>query len=385
MSSTVWDAIVVGMGAMGSATVYQLARRGQRVLGIEMFEPGHDQGSSHGYHRMIRNSSVQADGYVPLAERAFELWRELEQETDRELLRMIGEVRLIHVDPADPQAQARRTRAERMQANGFLDILDSAALAERFPGFRLHEDMFATWEQQAGFLWSERGILTHLEAATRHGATVHSGEEVTGWTADGDGVQVTTSRDTYRAARLIFTAGPWSGEQLADLQLPFQVIRSINGYFEPTRPDWWTAEHGAPDFLLDVPEGGYYGIPSVEGLGVKIGRSATEWGTPTTARTIRREIDDSEVDMMRAALDRYLPGAAGAELKRITCMCTYTADDDFIIDRHPQHPQVVMGCGFSGRGYKFGPVVGEILADLATTGSTPHDIAFLSATRFGQH
>jgi sarcosine oxidase len=383
MNGTTWDSIVVGMGAMGSATVYHLARRGSRVLGIEMFEPGHDQGSSHGYHRMIRNSSVQADGYVPLADRAFELWRELEQETEQELLRMLGEVRLTHADPATEQGRQRHARAERMQANGFLEILDAATLADRFPGFRLYDDMFATWEQHAGFLWSERGILAHLAAAARHGATVHTGEEVTGWQADGDGVTVTTNRATYHAARLLFTAGPWSGEHLADLHFPFQVIRSINGYFEPTRPDWWTAEQGAPDFLLDVPEGGYYGIPSVDGLGVKIGRSATEWGTPTTARTIRREIDDAEVDMMRAALDRYLPGAAGAELKRITCMCTYTVDDDFIIDRHPHHPQVILACGFSGRGYKFAPVVGEILADLATDGATRHDIAFLSATRFG--
>jgi sarcosine oxidase len=183
---------------------------------------------------------------------------------------------------------------------------------------------------------------------------------------------------------LILTVGPWAPELFADLNFPYRVIRSINGYFEPERPNWWTAEAGAPDFLLDVPEGSYYGIPSIDGIGVKIGRRATEWGTETTANTIRREIDDSEVEMMRAALDRYMPGSAGAELKRITCMCTYTDDSHFIVDRHPANDAVIIGCGFSGRGFKFAPTIGEILADLALDGATRHDISFLSASRFTQ-
>jgi sarcosine oxidase len=157
------------------------------------------------------------------------------------------------------------------------------------------------------------------------------------------------------------------------------VERRVNGFFQPTRSDWWSVERGAPDFLLDVPEGSFYGMPSVGDIGVKIGLSA---GETTTARTIRRTIDDPEIDLMRAVLDRYLPGASGPELRRITCMCTYTVDRDFIIDRHPAREQVLFGCGFSGRGYKFAPVVGEILTDLALDGQTSHDIGFLRAERF---
>jgi sarcosine oxidase len=373
-----YDAIVVGLGAMGSAAAYQLAKRGQRVLGLEMFEPGHDQGSSHGHHRMIRKSATQDDGYVPLADRAFERWSELEAESGQELLRTIGEVRLVQSDSDDRHGAT----ASDMLRRGFWEVLDEPALRERFPGFRLYDGMLATFEADAGFLWSERGIIAHVEVAARHGATIHTGEEVTGWASDGAGLSVNTTRGTYRTARLILTVGPWAPELLVSLQYPYRVIRSINAYFAPERPDWWTAEAGAPDFLLDVPEGSYYGIPSVDGIGVKIGRSATEWGTETTARTINRRIDDSEVEMMRAALDKYMPGAAGAELKRITCMCTYTVDGDFIIDRHPDHAGVILACGFSGRGYKFAPTVGEILADLATTGATRHDIGFLSAARF---
>lgn len=375
-----YDAIVVGLGAMGSATLYQLAKRGQRVLGIDQFEPGHDQGSSHGYHRMIRKSSIHDDGYVPLAHRAFELWADVAEQTGKELLRITGEVRLIH---SSADAHVIDTTAE-LERRGFLERLDEAALRERFPGFRLDDDMFATYEADAGFLWSERGIIAHCDVARQHGATIHTHEEMTGWEPDGDGVRVMTTTGNYLASRLILTVGPWAPEILSDLAFPYRVIRSVNGYFVPERPEWWTIEAGAPNFLLDVPEGSYYGIPSVDGIGVKIGRSATEWGTETTARTIRREIDDSEVGMMRTALDRYMPGAAGAEWKRITCMCTYTDDDDFIIDAHPAHDAVLFACGFSGIGFKFSPTVGEILAELAVDGSTRHEIEFLSAKRFAQ-
>jgi sarcosine oxidase len=134
--------------------------------------------------------------------------------------------------------------------------------------------------------------------------------------------------------------------------------------------------------LLDVPEGSFYGMPAVGDLGIKIGLSA---GEPTTARTIRRTIDDGEIDQLRVVLDRYLPGASGPELRRMTCMCTYTVDADFIVDHHPDHEQVVIACGFSGRGYKFAPVIGEVLADLALDGTTRHDVGFLSARRFTAH
>jgi sarcosine oxidase len=370
-----YDAIVVGLGAMGSAATYQLARRGLRVLGIEMFQPGHDRGSSHGHHRMIRKSSFGVDGYVPLADRAFALWRELEEVSGQSLLRLTGEVWLLH-EAGNPDYRAG---VEYSIARGFRVVLSEQELAERFPGFRLHDGMIALYEAEAGFIRSELAIVAHVEQARRHGATVCLDDEVTGWAVDGGGVRVETRQGAYQADRLILTAGPWSAELLGKLRLPMQVERRVNGFFRPARPDWWTLERGAPDFLLDVPEGSFYGMPSVDGIGVKIGVSA---GEVTTARTIRRTIDDDEIDFFRAPLDKYLPGAAGEELRRITCMCTYTVDRHFVIDRHPEHDQVLFGCGFSGRGFKFSPVVGEILADLAVEGPTRHEIGFLAVARF---
>jgi sarcosine oxidase len=373
-----YDAIVVGLGAAGSATAYQLARRGRRVLGLDQFGPGHNQGSSHGYHRMIRRSSTQDDGYVPLGERAFELWDEVAAEAGRQLLWLTGEIRIVD---ADHNPRFRAT-AEAMQRRGFWEILDDAALRERFPGVRPRDGMLFTHEATAGFLLAEGGVIAHLDLAARHGAEIHHDEEVIGWATDGDGVRVTTARGEYRAGQLIITTGSWAPELLRDLDLPLKVIRTVNGYFTPTRPDHWSLDRRAPDFLLDVPEGDFYGMPGVAGVGLKIGRSRLIDGPATTARTIDRSIREEEIALLRDVLDRYMPGACGPEVRRITCLEAYTADDHFIIDRHPAHPQILIGCGFSGRGFKFGPTTGEILADLAVDGRTRHDIGFLSATRF---
>lgn len=373
-----FDTIVVGLGAMGSAAVYHLAKRGQRVLGLEMFQPGHDQGSSHGYHRMIRKSSIHDDGYTPLGDRAFELWHTLEEETNETLLRIIGEVRLVHPN-CNPHFGAI---AEEMGRRGAWQLLSHDDLAQRFPGFQLSDDIMVTYEADAGFLRSEAGILAHLDVATKNGATVQSSSEVTGWVADGSGVRVTTRDSTYTADRLVLTTGPWAAELLVELHLPLRVERVINGYFEPERTDLWSAENGAPDFLLVVPEGDFYGMPAVEGVGLKLGLSGGEGHNVTTARTIDRSVSEAEINHLRLVLDTYMPGASGKELRHITCMCTYTPDRSFVVDHHPHHEQVLIGCGFSGRGYKFAPTIGEILADLAINGTSRHEIEFLSARRF---
>jgi sarcosine oxidase len=389
---TTYDAIVVGLGAMGSAATYQLARRGARVLGLDMFPLGHDQGSSHGHHRMIRRSAIRPELDQMIA-RAFTLWRELEAESGRNILNLIGEVSLT--DPAalgiryarrdadaGPTSRAPLDAPFDFSLGGQRELLDEVALRERFPGFRLHEGMIATYEAEAGFLRPEVGVAAHLAVAERHGATIHRPEEVTGWRADGAGVAVTTTRETYRADRLILATGPWAAELLAERGLPLQVVRIVNAYFAPGRPDWWTSEQGAPDFLLSVPEGAFYGMPSIEGVGVKIGRHDN--GEPTTARTIRRAIDPAEVEYLRAVLDRYMPGASGPVTFQLTCMYTMTPDEQYIIEPHPEQPQVIYSCGCSGTSYKYSGVIGEILADLALSGKTGYDLAFLSSGRFAE-
>ena len=373
-----YDVIVVGLGAMGSAAAHHLARRGATVLGLDMFQPGHDQGSSHGYHRKIRMSQLHNDAYIPIGKRTFELWNELEQASGQSLLRMTGEVQLRDLGGSEEKA----AQVERMRQQGHWEILDEAELAARYPGFRLGEDIVAVYEATSGFVLSEAGIIANVTVAERHGGTIRTGEEVSGWSVDGDGVRVETTRGTCFADRLVITTGPWAAELLGDLNFPLRVERTVNGYFQPERPDLWTIENGAPTFLLNVPEGNFYGIPAVDDLGLKIGMFGGQGKAPTTPRTINRQIADSEIQLLRDVLARHMPGAGGPELKRMTCMCTYTSDDGFIVGHHPEHTQVTLACGFNGRGYKFSPVIGEILAHLAMGEDYPLDIGFMSANRF---
>ena len=396
---TSYDTIVIGLGAMGAGATYQLAKRGVRVLGLDMFPLGHNQGSSHGHHRMIRRSAYRPE-IDRMSERALALWRELEAESGKNILNLIGEVSLFDPNAAEDRQLRRRSLPAATNAHapdehgsspvlppsfdftmgGRRELLDEVTLRERFPGFRFHEGMIATYEAEAGFLRPEVGVAAHLAVAERHGATIRRPETVTGWQTDGAGVAVTTTNATYRADRLVLAAGPWASELLADLGHPLQVVRIVNAYFAPTRPDLWTSERGATDFLLTVKEGSFYGMPSIEGVGLKIGRHDN--GEHTTARTIRRDVDASEIDYLRMVLDRYMPGASGPVTQTVTCMYTMTPDEQYIIEPHPAHAQVVYGCGCSGTSYKFSGVIGEMLADLALTGTTSYDMGFISSQRF---
>ncbi len=379
MSGTTYDAVIIGLGAMGSASLYHLAKRGKHVLGLDMFPEGHDQGSSHGEHRMIRKSAGSSslagtDGYVPLVARAFDLWDELQQEAGENLMKILGEIAIMSED----RLADRGMTLDQLRGNPFREILSDDDLRERFPGVRPQDGVIVTYEAEAGYLRPERGIAAHLSVARQHGAEIRRPETVTGWEIEGNGVAVTTNAGRYLANHLILTGGAYTSELLNGLRLPLQVTRIVNGYFEPTSPHWY-GENGAPDFLLSVPEGSFYGMPSDEGVGLKIG---LHYGTETTAREINREIGDDEIEFLRGVLDRYMPGASGPVVKQVTCMYTMTPDEDFIIEPHPEHPQVLLACGFSGRGYKFAPTVGEIMAEFVTHGATDHDISFLSSSRF---
>lgn len=372
---TAFDVIVIGLGAMGSATAYHAARRGARVLGLDAYPRGHKNGSSHGTTRIIREAYFEAPEYVPLVQRAYTLWRELEAESGRNLLTITGGLNIGAPDSAFVAGARMSAHLHHLP----YEELSNRAGAERFPGFRLPEEMVAIYEQTAGILDPEACVFAHLDLATRHGAAIHHSEPVRRWSADGDGVRVETEHGVYTGARLVITAGPWTSEVLRDIGLPLRVQRIVNVHFAPTAPELFVPER-CPIYLMQVPEGDYYGFPALPGEGVKIGRH--EIGEVCTPETIRRDVDPDEIAMLRAVLDRYLPGAAGDVLWTLTCMYTNTPDRHFILDRHPVHDNVVYGCGFSGHGFKFASVIGEVMADLALGSTTRHDIGFLSAARF---
>jgi sarcosine oxidase len=372
-----YEAIVVGLGGMGSAAAYHLARRGLRVAGLDAYERGHAQGSSHGRSRIIREAYYEASEYVPLVQRAYALWRELEAEADRPLLRITGGLNVGTPDGELVQGALASARRHGLSH----EYLSAAEVARRFPAFRLGDDLAAVFEPNAGVLEPEGCVAAHLDLAARHGALLRHGEPVRAWAADGAGVRVETEGGVYRAERLVLAPGPWAGELLGELRLPLSVQRVVNAHFEPADRERFGPDR-CPVYLWLVPEGQYYGFPALPGQGVKFGRHDVDDGC--TPRTIRREVTPEEVEALRVVLDRYMPGAGGALKWTLTCMYTNTPDRHFVIDRHPRHGQVVYGCGFSGHGFKFASAVGEVLADLAMGQAPCCAIDFLAARRFGK-
>jgi sarcosine oxidase len=370
------DVIVLGLGVMGSAAALQLAKRGHRVLGIDAWERGHTRGSSHGESRIIRQAYHEAPDYVPLIRRAYDRWRELETEAGQRLLFVNGGLIIGAPD-------ARTVRGT-IRSGQLYDLpyeeLSAGDVAERYPGVQLPEELVAVLEPNAGFLLASRGVRTLQDLAARCGAELRFGEPALAWGAEGDGVWVRTATDTYQAERLVIAAGPWSGTILSDLGLPLTVQRVANAHFQSTRPELFN-EH-APVFSLLVPEGHYYAIPGPVEVGFKIGRHDNL--QTCTPESVQPEVTDDEIAMFRRVMDRYLPGASGPVMTSLTCLYTMTPDKHFIVDRHPEHEQVAIACGFSGHGYKFAPVIGEILADLAMEGRTTHPIGFLGSGRFLQ-
>lgn len=373
-----WDVIVVGVGAMGSAATFHLARRGVRVLALEQFDLAHDQGSSHGYTRIMRHAYYNAPGYVPLVQRAQTLWGELEE--------ISGETLFIHTGGLSlGRPDALVVRGALLAAERFgleHEVLDAAEVARRFPAVQLSDEMIGVHDPSAGFLLPERAILAHAAAARAHGAEVRTREAITGWEARPDGVEVQTEQGGYRAERLVFTAGAWMAKLLEELHLPLEVTRQVVGWFEPDEPALCEPDR-LPVWLLQPPgdEEYFYGLPRYGPPGLKLGRMFHLQPAVTPAE-LTRTTDESDEALLRTCLAPYFPGANGRALELMTCMFTSTPDGHFIMDAHPQHPNVTLVSACSGHGFKFASVVGEIAAELALDGQSRHDIEMFRLDRF---
>jgi sarcosine oxidase len=373
-----YDAIVVGVGGMGSAAAWQLARRGRRTLALERFDIPHAMGSSHGVTRIIRLPYHEDPAYVPLLRRAYELWREIEALVGERLLTITGS---LDGGPEDgPLFQGALASA---RAHGLPHkVLTAAAINQRFPGYRLPPHVRALYQPEGGFVASERAILAHVRAAQEAGADIRARERVLDWTAreDGEGVTVTTLKGRYTAGQLILTAGAWMPELAEALRRLAVPERQVLAWLQPKRPALFTPGQ-FPVFNLDVEEGRYYGLPIYEVPGFKFGRYHHR-GETARADEIRREIDAEDERLLRQFAERYFPDGCGPTMALRSCMFTNTPDGHFIVARHPEHHQVIIASPCSGHGYKFCSVIGEILADLATSrGSSRHDISFLGLDR----
>ena len=369
-----FDCIVLGLGAMGSAAADHLTRRGYRVLGIDAHPRGHHWGASHGKSRFIREAYFEKPDYVTLVQRAYGQWRDLEARSGRALLEITGGLWMGALD--SPIVAGARLSAER---HGLAhELLPAHEIRQRYPEFRVGDQVWGLLEPNAGILKPEDCVSAQLAEAEQRGARLRFGERVVKWGPDGDGVYVETDELRITADRLIIAAGPWAAKVLGDLQVPMEAHRVHYLHCEPDQPERFA---GSPLWLIDwAPGVYYYGVPYRAGAGVKFGLHRAS--TACDPDTVDREVSAEQIEEFRAAMELLLPGSAAKLLWAESCLYAMTPDTDFIVDRHPQHGQVVFGCGFSGHGFKFAPVIGEALVDLAMDGRSELPIKFLRLARF---
>jgi sarcosine oxidase len=383
-----YDAIVVGLGAIGSAALYQLSRRGVRVLGIDRFSPPHDRGSSHGDTRITRLAIGEGAHFTPLVQRSHEIWRDIERETGADLLTQCGELII--------SSQARKSS---LHVEGFFDntveaarkhgiaheLLDAKQIRARFPQFNVRDDEMGYFEPEAGFVRPEACVTAQLTLAEKNGAALHRNETVQDIRHSQDGVTVVTDRDSYRADTVIVAAGAWLPRLVGEpFETLLQVYRQTLHWFEIEGDASRYGPEHFPVFiweLSDWPQG-IYGFPMIDGAGIKI---ATEYYEQTTLPdAIARTVSPEEVAVVRDRL--ALPNfkdLSGRNTKSAVCLYTVTPDAGFILDHLPQSERVIVASCCSGHGFKHSAALGEVLADMAEGRKPAFDIAPFRLARFG--
>lgn len=369
-----YDTIVLGVGGMGSAAVDALARRGQRVLGIEQFGIAHERGASHGQTRIVRQAYFEGPAYIPLLRRAYQLWDAMPSSCR---LTRVGCLMIGHAD--SPVVVGASHSAAQWEIE--LQSLTSDEVARRFPQFRLGRDDLAVYEPDAGFVRPEATVSHLVERAVARGATVLTETTATGWDVGRDGVRVSTSVGDFAASRLVITAGGWTPTIAPVLDLPIHVERRVMHFWEPDDPGAYSPSV-MPTFIWDQARAdSIYGFPRTGPDGVKIGFH-DRGGLADMSRP-QPEGSPAEIAELHDVLRTTLPSVAGRHLRSVGCSYALTPDHDFVLGIAPGcDERVVVAAGFSGHGFKFVPVIGEVVADLVIAGETPYDLDFLAPTRF---
>ncbi len=387
-----FDTIVLGLGAMGSAALYHLARKSGRVLGLDRYSPPHALGSTHGDTRITRLAIGEGAQYTPLALRSHELWRELEEETGKTLLTTNGG--LIISSPV----KTSRTHVENFFQNTLdaarrfgiaHEVLNAEEIRRRFPPFKVADDEQGYLEKESGFVRPEECVGAYLSAAERRGAEIHRDENALAFHASATGVSVTTDRGTYAAETLIIAAGLWLPGLIGpELARNFTVYRQTLFWFEiegPLTP--FLAEH-YPVFIWELQgrQQGIYGFPAIDGAGGGIKIATEQYQGATSPDAVRRDVTPGEMRAMYADnVVPYISGVAGNCVKAVTCLYTVTPDFGFVIDRHPQYERVIVASPCSGHGFKHSPAIGEVLAELSTGGAARFDLEPFALERFARN
>lgn len=380
-----YDVIILGLGGMGSAAACHLASRKLRVLGLDQFSPPHERGSSHGQTRVIRQAYFEHPAYVPLLLRAYKLWHELEQRSGQTLLLKTGGLML-----GTPEAEVVAGSLQSARQHGLpYELLERNQIAKHFPMFRVPDTTVGLLEPEAGVLFCERAIQAHLAMAADSGAELRFNTPVREWSGANDksSVIISTATERFTADHLVITAGAWTQEILIDCRFPLEVERQVMFWFQPHDGTSVFTPDRFPVFIWQHPSGATpYGFPAVDGPsgGVKTAFYRKPFREACTATNIDRSIRSDDLEAIRKVLREFLPLLDGELLRASTCLYTMTPDHNFVIGHHPAHPQVHIAGGFSGHGFKFCSVVGEILADLTIKGKTHFDLELFSPARFRQ-
>ena len=356
-----YDVAVIGLGGIGSAVLAHCARRGMRAIGFEQFEPLHDRGASSGRSRMIRKAYYEHANYVPLLLRAYDAWRELERETGTQLLHITG-LLMIGGGRNEIISGALRSAAEYDLP---VEELDCARVRERFPMFAVRDDERAVYEADGGFVVPESAMEAHLRLAERFSAAMEFCS------------RITYPQALERAANVVVCAGPWLDE--TELGIPLRIERNVQHWFAPADGRFKIGR--CPSFLVERVDWNYplYGFPDY-GFGVKAAFHGS--GQYTSARALDRDVHDTDIEPVRRALQDALPGAVRTYIASKACMYALTPDHDFVISRHSEDPRVLIAGGFSGHGFKFVPVVGELIAQVLAGEQPTYDLGIFAASRF---
>ena len=373
-----YDAIVVGVGGMGSATLYHLARSGAKVLGLEQFGIGHALGSSHGSTRIIRLAYSEGAEYVPLLRAAYRYWNELGELSGKRILRVTG-----GLDIGGGGSWTVTGSRESCIAHGLdYEELDGNQVNRRFPGYCLPPTMRAIHQPDGGYLLCESAIESHARLAGSLGAELRTNTRVVGWSSHSAGIRVATSEGEFEAKRLVVTAGPWVGVLSAELGPLCRPERQVMLWTRPLeerrfRPDRF------PVFNMESPYGRYYGFPDHRGEGFKIGKYHHLGQVLDDPDRTDRACHPEDEAALREGISRYFPYANGPTCRTAVCLFTNTPDHDFILDRHPAHRNVFVAAGFSGHGFKFCSVVGKIMSEFCLDSTPTWDLErfALSAAR----
>ena len=387
MAKGSYDVLVLGLGAMGSAAAYHLARRGRKVLALDRLRPPHRQGSSHGQTRAIRKAYFEDPAYVPLLHRAYDAWRRLAEESGRSLLRRTGTLMLGPPDSPVVAGSLESAREHGLEHQ----LLDATELRRRYPVFQPDRDTVGVLEEVGGVLAAESSIEAHLELAQARGAELRFDEPVESWRElpGQDGVEVVTGRGSYFARHLVLAAGAWSPDLLGSRRRTLSVSRQVLFWMSPAGNRDAFEASSLPIWVWAPSDGDiFYGFPSLEGSSSGAGTSGVKMGIHTPGETVSasavdRTVSAADLEQLRRCYQGRVEGLSPEPIRSCVCLYTNSPDGHFLLGGHPLFPSVTVAAGFSGHGFKFAALIGEVLADLAIEGTTSHAIEVFDPGRFG--